>query len=258
LLGSETWIVLGAGAISAAVAAVIAWLIRKREFEPEDVTIGFLGPSLAAMYLLVLALAPAPATEWQTIGSAQQAAGSEAVAVRQLSWAATGLPPAAASRLREQVRDYATAVVSHDWPQMEHGTLDDRTEQDLSAMSTSLLQLNPATSAAATAQQYALAQVSAIASARAQREGDAQSELPAGLLAAVLATSVIMCVFPFAGGIRSAKVCITLASLQAALVTVGVVVVFQLNNPFTGPLATGPDSIASVASQIGTSQNVPG
>jgi hypothetical protein len=256
LLGSETWIVLGAGAISAAVAAVIAWLIRKREFEPEDVTIGFLGPSLAAMYLLVLALAPA--TEWQTIGSAQQAAGSEAVAVRQLSWAATGLPPAAASRLREQVRDYATAVVSHDWPQMEHGTLDDRTEQDLSAMSTSLLQLNPATSAAATAQQYALAQVSAIASARAQREGDAQSELPAGLLAAVLATSVIMCVFPFAGGIRSAKVCITLASLQAALVTVGVVVVFQLNNPFTGPLATGPDSIASVASQIGTSQNVPG
>jgi hypothetical protein len=56
LLGSETWIVLGAGAISATIAAVIAWLIRKRELEPEDVTIGFLGPSLAAMYLLVLAL----------------------------------------------------------------------------------------------------------------------------------------------------------------------------------------------------------
>lgn len=249
LRGSETWIILGTGAISAAVAAVIAWLIRKREFEPEDVTIGFLGPSLAAMYLLVLALALA--TEWQTIGSAQQAAGNEAVAVRQLYWAATGLPPAAASQLRTQVRDYAVTVVSHDWPQMEHGTLDDRSEQQLSAMSISLLKLNPSTSAAATAQQYALAQTSAITSARAQREGDAESELPAGLLAAVIGTSVIMCVFPFAGGIRSAKTSITLAALQAALVTIGVVVVFQLNNPFTGPLATGPDSIASVASQIG-------
>jgi hypothetical protein len=249
LLGSETWIVLGAGAISAVVAAVIAWLIRKRELEPEDVTIGFLGPSLAAMYLLVLALALA--TEWQTIGSAQQAVGNEAVAVRQLYWAATGLPPAAASRLREQVRDYTTAVIDHDWPQMQHGTLDGRSEQQLSVMSTSLLRLNPATSAAATAQQYALAQTSAIATARAQREGDSESELPAGLLAAVLATSVIMCVFPFAGGIKSAAISITMAAVQAALVTIGVVVVFQLNNPFTGPLATGPDPIASVASQTG-------
>jgi hypothetical protein len=34
LLGSKTWIALGAGAISAAVAAAIAWLIRKRELEP--------------------------------------------------------------------------------------------------------------------------------------------------------------------------------------------------------------------------------
>jgi len=252
LLGSETWIVLGVGALSAIIAAVIAWLLRKRELEPEDVTIGFLGPSLAAMYLLVLALALA--TEWQTIGSAQQAVGNEAVAVRQLYWAATGLPPAAANPLRTQVRDYTITVVDHDWPQMEHGTLDDRSEQQLSVMSTSLLKFNPATSAAATAQQYALAQTSAIASARAQRESDAESELPAGLLAAVIGTSVIMCVFPFAGGIRSAKVSITLAALQAALVTIGVVVVFQLNNPFTGPLGTGPDSIASVASQIGASQ----
>ena len=248
LLGSETWIILGAGAISATVAAVIAWLIRKRELEPEDVTIGFLGPSLAAMYLLVLALALA--TEWQTIGSAQ-AAGNEAVAVRQLYWAATGLPPAAASRLREQVRDYTTTVIDHDWPQMQHGTLDDRSEQQLSVMSTSLLRLNPATSTAATAQQYALVQTSAIATARAQRGGDAESELPTGLLAAVLATSVIMCVFPFAGGIKSAAISITMAALQAALVTIGVVVVFQLNNPFSGPLATGPDPIASVSSQLG-------
>lgn len=107
LLGPETWIVLAAGAVSAAIAAAIAWLVRKREFEPEDITIGFLGPSLAAMYLVVLAIALA--TEWQTIGSAQQqAAGNEAVAVRQLYWAASGLPPTSANQLRHQVRDYAS------------------------------------------------------------------------------------------------------------------------------------------------------
>jgi hypothetical protein len=249
LLSPETWIVLVAGAVSAAVAAAIAWLLRKREFEPEDVTIGFLGPSLAAMYLLVLAIALA--TEWQTIGSAQQAVGNEAVAVRQLGWAASGLPQAAANSLRAQVHEYAAMVVSHDWPEMERGALDDRTGQALMAMSTFLLRLNPASNAAVTAQQYALAQVSAMTSARAQREAAADSRLPAGLLAAAIATSAIMCMFPFAGGIRSAAACVALAALQAALVTVGVVVVFQLDNPFSGPLATSPAPMAAVAAQIG-------
>jgi hypothetical protein len=246
LLGPETWIVLVAGAIS---AATIAWLVRKRKFEPEDVTIGFLGPSLAAMYLLVLAIALA--SEWQTIGSAQQAAGNEAVAVRQLYWAASGLSPTAANHLREQVRDYATLVVRHDWPQMERGTLDDRSEQALTAVSTFLLKLNPASPAAATAQQYGLAQVSAMASARAERESAAETRLPAGLLAAAIATSAIVCLFPFAGGIRSSRMCVAVAALQAVLVAVGVVVIFQLNNPFSGPLATSPDPVAAVAALTG-------
>jgi hypothetical protein len=238
-----------AGVISAAVAVVIAWLVRHRKFEPEDVTIGFLGPSLAAMYLLVLVLSLA--TEWQAIGSAQQAVGNEAVAVRQLYWSASGLPPADASRLRAQARDYVATVISHDWPQMERGTLDDQSEQMLAAMSTFVLRINAVTSGAASAQQYALGQISAIVSARAQREADAETRLPGGLLAAVIATSIIVGVFPFAGGIRPAIACVSVAALQAALVTVGVIVVFQLNNPFSGPLATPPGPLASVATQIG-------
>jgi hypothetical protein len=119
------------------VAAAIAWYLRDHKREPEDVTLGFIGPSLAAMYLLVLALALA--TEWQTIGSAQQAVGNEAVAVRQIYWAASGLPPAAGNTLRAEVRGYVTTVVDHDWPEMERGTLDDASLSQLTAMSASPL-----------------------------------------------------------------------------------------------------------------------
>src|SRR5450631_4911851 len=122
-MGRETWLVLLAGAGAAGAAAAIAWFLRKREREPDDVTLGFVGPSLAAMYLLVLALALA--TEWQTIGSAQQAVGTEAVAVRQVYWAASGLPSAAGNTIKAQVRGYVTTVIDHDWPEMERGTLDD-------------------------------------------------------------------------------------------------------------------------------------
>ncbi len=247
--GQETWTVLLAGGISAVVAAGIAWFLRKREFEPEDVTIGFLGPSLAAMYLLVLALSLA--TEWQTIGSAQQAVGNEAVAVRQIYWAASGLPAPASSELETQVRGYLSTVIDHDWPQMQRGTLDDVSDQELSAMSTFVLRLNETSSGASNAQQYAISQLSVLASARAERASAAESRLPLGVLAAVLVTSLIVCVFPFAGGIRSDKVCLAIAGLQASLVTVTAMVVFQLDNPFTGPLATHPDPLMAVAALVG-------
>jgi hypothetical protein len=249
VLGRETWILLAAGVASAGLAGAIEWFSRHRKQEAEDVTLSFLGPSLAALYLLVLALALA--TEWQTIGSAQQAVSNEAVAVQQVYWAASGLPPAAAASLRGQVRGYLSTVLHHDWPEMEHGTLDNASLSQLTAMSTFTLRLNTSTSSAADAQDYATAELSALASARAQRQNAAESRLPIGLLAAVIATSAIVSVFPFAGGIKRARSPVSVAVLQAALIAIAVVVVFQLNNPFTGPLGTGPGPLATVAAGIG-------
>jgi amino acid transporter len=245
----ETWTILLAGAVSAAIAAGIAWFVRKRESEPEDVTIGFLGPSLAAMYLLVLALALA--TEWSTIGSAQQAVGNEAVAVRQIYWAAAGLPKPAADNLETQVDAYLGTVIHHDWPQMQRGTLDDRSDQQLTAMSTFILRLDETAPGASNAQQYAIAQLSALASARAQRASAAESRLPLGVLVAVLVTSLIVCLFPFVGGMKSDKVNVVIVILQTGLVAVTAMVVFQLDNPFTGPLATTPDPLTAVAALVG-------
>jgi Protein of unknown function (DUF4239) len=249
ILGRETWILLVTASASAGAATAIAWYLRNHKREPEDVTIGFIGPSLAAMYLLVLALALA--TEWQAIGSAQQAVGNEAVAVRQVYWAASGLPPTAGNALRAQVRGYVTTVIGHDWPEMERGTLDDASLKLLTAMSTSLLEVNTQTSRAANAQAYATGQLDALVTSRAQRQSAAESRLPIGVLVAVVMTSLIVGVFPFAGGIRSDRASISVAVLQAALVAVAALVVFQLNNPFTGPLSTGAGPISTVVAEIG-------
>jgi Protein of unknown function (DUF4239) len=248
-MGRETWMLLVAGAAAAGVAGAIAWFLRDREREPEDVTIGFIGPSLAAMYLLVLALALA--TEWQTIGSAQQAVGNEAVAVRQIYWAASGLPPAAGNTLRAQVRGYVTTVIDHDWPEMERGALDDASQKLLTAMSTSLLRVRTVTSRGANAQQYATSQLSALAASRAQRQSAAESRLPLGVLIAVIVTALIVGAFPFFTGIRPDTTSVSVAVVQAALVAIAAVVVFQLNNPFTGPLATGPGPISAAAAEVG-------
>jgi hypothetical protein len=239
-----------AGLLGAAAACLLGWALRRRKAEPEDVTLGFLGPSLAALYLLVLALSVA--AEWGTISDAHQAVTTEASATRQLYWSSAGLPAGAASTLKLQVREYASAVVNHDWPLMRHATLDDETLDMLGTMESTVLKINPPNAAASAAQEDALNQLGTLAAVRAQREDDASVRLPVGVLAGVVATSVVVALFPFAVGIRPTIPSIVLASTQAALVTIGVVVVFQLNHAYSGPLAVQPGPMVAVVQQIGT------
>lgn len=248
MFGRETVIVIIAAIAGAVIVFGVARWIRGRGGEPEDVTIGFLGPSLAALYLLVLALALA--TEWQTIGDAHQAASSEATAVRELYWSANGLPGGSAAVLRRDALDYANAVVSHDWPQMRRGHVDYTTASMLAAMNTYVLRLNPSNASVSAVQLDAISQIGNAESAREERVADAKMRLPTGLLAGVIATSVLVALFPFAGGLRTSGPDLALAAVQAALVTVGVLVVFQLNHPYSGPLAVGPGAMRSAISEL--------
>jgi hypothetical protein len=118
-------------------------------------------------------------------------------------------------------------------------------------MCTSLLQVNTATARATNAQEYATGQLSAVVAARAERQSATESRLPLGVLLAVIVTALIVGIFPFYSGIRSDKASVSVAVLQAALVAIAAVVVFQLNNPFTGPLATGSGPISAVAAEVG-------
>jgi hypothetical protein len=74
--------------------------------------------------------------------------------------------------------------------------------------------------------------------------------LPEGLLAAVIATSLVVGAFPFLCGMSSAKRSTVIAATQAALVGVAIVVVFQLNHVYSGPLAVSPAPMQSVLQQI--------
>lgn len=245
---SDTIVLMVAGLLGAGLAALLGWAMRRRKTEPEDVTLGFLGPSLAALYLLVLALALA--AEWGWISDAHQAVSTEASALRQLDWAAEGLPPGPAAALEADVRAYASAVVDHDWPQMRRGELDDQTLNLLGAMKTTVLKVNPPTAAASAAQTDALTQLTTLSTVRGQREDDTSAELPRGVLAGVIATSLVVALFPFAVGIRPVLPSIVLAAMQAALVVIGVVVVFQLDHPYSGPLAVQPAPVTELVGQL--------
>lgn len=248
MLHSETWIILGVGVICAIFAVVIARITVGRGKKPADVTIGFLGPSLAALYLLVLALSLA--TEWQTISNADQAVTSEASAARDLYWSTAGLTSSQQAFLQEHVRDYVKTVVDHDWPQMKQGSLDDTSLQQLVGINTYVLRSDPRNADAANSQLQAVTQLGTLFQVRSQREDAARQHLPLGLLAGVVATSLVVASFPFACGIGTHRGSIALAAVQAALVGIGVLVVLQLNHAYAGPLAVSPEPMQTLLQQF--------
>jgi hypothetical protein len=248
MLSSETLIISGIGAVCAILAILAARITAGRDKKPSEITIGFLGPSLAAVYLLVLALSLA--TEWQTISDAHQAATTEAAAVRGLYWSAAGLTPGQQTFLHDHVLAYARTVVGHDWPQMRGGKLDDQSEELLIGMNSYVLHSDPRNADASDSQIQAVNQLGTLFSARSQREDDAEQRLPPGLLAGVVATSLVVGTFPFAFGVGSHRASIALAAMQAALVGIGVVVVFQLNHAYTGPLAVTPAPMQAALQQL--------
>jgi Protein of unknown function (DUF4239) len=248
MLSSETWVLLRAGAACAILAVVAARIIADRGIQAEDVTIGFLGPSLAALYLLVLAVSLA--TEWQTIGDANQAVTSEASAVRELYWSAAGMAPAQQAFVQDHVRAYAMTVVDHDWPEMRRASLDNVSEQQLIVLNNYVLKINPQDAAATNAQLQATTQLGTLFSVHDQRDADASARLPAGLLGGVIATSLVVAMFPFACGVGSRPASVALAAVQAAMVGVGIVVVFQLNHVYSGPLGVSPGPMQAVLQQL--------
>src|SRR5580692_5327218 len=60
-------------------------------------------------------------TEWTTFSAASLNANLEASALRNIFRLSEGLPTQQRTQLEEQVRAYADAVVTQDWPQMAHG-----------------------------------------------------------------------------------------------------------------------------------------
>src|SRR5271155_4474410 len=62
-------------------------------------------------------------TEWTTFSAASLNANLEASALRSVFRLSEGLPAQQRTQLEEQVRAYADAVVTQDWPEMAHGEL---------------------------------------------------------------------------------------------------------------------------------------
>lgn len=188
---------------------------------------------------------------FDAVGAAQTTAYQEANGLVALSWAGDSLPEPARTQIHTLAEGYARTVINTEWPEMAAGdTVSD------SAWST-LVQLRQAIAAANTTSDWQNSQKAAAAEQlltvyqnRQQRLNDAGSGVSAVIWLALAAGAVLSLALPLLFGGPKIRAHILIVSTLSATLALLIFAIYQLQNPFAGGAAIGPDAFQSALDRL--------
>jgi hypothetical protein len=220
---------------------------RLRNGESNDVA-GIMLSAAVVAYSIAVGLCVI--TLWGKVDDAQRTTEAEATNLLALAGGSGVFGTAVQEQIRAGVIAYNTDVVDH-WSARIHGEASDAVRQDLGGLVTTVGALRPETEAQRAFVDNAVVRLGRAAELRAAAVDRAQEQqLPGVLWIAVLGGSVIVLGLSLTCGVRdSALQGILLAGLT---VTVGInlFLVVELNYPFYGDIAIGPDSYQDVVTTL--------
>ncbi|MEO5873537.1 MAG: hypothetical protein ABIS86_22375 [Streptosporangiaceae bacterium] len=207
---------------------------------PDGPTASHAGAMLSALFLLIFAIAII--IPWTVADSARQNTQVEAQALVEAYWSAGDLPAADAGAVRAGIGDYATFVVDTEWTALARGHLDDTGWTKLDGLRSQVDGLSYTDKELKATQDDVGTQLQSVYEARRQRAVDAQAGLPAGVLWLTVVTGIIIAAFPFLAGARPRGLVWVPWTVMVVCLTIGVVLVFAIDQAFSGPLGVGPDA----------------
>ncbi|MEV5408239.1 hypothetical protein AB0K60_05245 [Thermopolyspora sp. NPDC052614] len=238
---------------AAGVVAIAALVYRRRglgteDHEPSGATAGHAGAMLSALFLLSFAIAIV--VPWTAADVARQNTYTEGQAVVEAHWAAARLPAPLGPQVQSELREYVRFVLNRDWPLMVKGELDPEGGARIDRLRTQVAAFKTEDTDEQEAKGAVLEQVRGVAEARRVREADAKARPPAALLAMTVLTGVVVTVFPFMAGARPRGPAVVPLVVMAALLGIGVYMVFDIVSVFDGGLAVGPDAFTSALTEL--------
>lgn len=240
-------------AVVAAVGVVVAAALVFRVFgsgtddrDPGGTTAGHAGSMLSALFLVAFAIAIV--VPWTTADSARQNTYTESHEIVEAYWAASALPAPTGGQVQADLRAYVQLLTGREWRLMEQGHLSAEGEARLDAIRKEVMDFRVANGDQKDAQTAVLDHVQAMSAARSQRAMDAKTRPPIGLLWVTVLTGLVVLLFPFLAGARPRGAAILPLGVMAALLGLGIFLVFDISHVFSGALRVRPDAY-SIAQQ---------
>jgi hypothetical protein len=227
------------------------WLHRRvprwRKGESNDVA-GIMLSAAVVAYSIAVGLCVV--TLWGKVDEARGATEAEATNLLALVGGTGVFGTPVQEQIRAGVIAYNRDVVDN-WPQRIHGDASDAVRHDLSGLATTVGGLRPETHAQRAFVEDAVGRLAHAAELRATSVRLAQEQqLPGVLWIAVLGGSVIVLCLSLTCGVRDSAMRAVLLAGLTATVGINLFLVAELNYPFYGDVAIGPDSYQDVVTTL--------
>lgn len=226
---------LGAAAMALASHRFVPDQIRDDLREYSGLITGVSGTLFALTASLMIVSA------WNSIGDAKQNVSKEARAAMDVYWFARGLPAQPRATIQALVRDYVGMVVNEEWRLMaaEH-KLSESAWGRIMLWQVELAAIEPVTAGEITRYTHTLERNAVFVDARRIRQGQVMSSIPKPLWFALVVAGLFGLFLPVLVGAPNPLVHAVLAAAAAVIATFVLVLIAQLEHPFSGAVRVEP------------------
>ncbi|MFI5705685.1 hypothetical protein ACIA78_37310 [Streptomyces xanthochromogenes] len=228
--------------LGAGTAFLLTWALSRsaasKKAHLEAPALGFVGSATLALF--VLAAAFLVASSWQQRSTARDRTYQEARGLESAYAAAAALP--AGGHVRRTLRSYTREVAGPEWGLMRERQMSTRASGDLDQARRTAAVLPVTTDDQKTAKETLGTTLDTVAGLRNQRSSDMRWSMPDPILYALIATSLLVVLFPALVGINAGPRHMIVMVLLGAVLGFGVYLVSSLQHSFAPPLGFGPDA----------------
>ena len=239
-----SWLNLGIFLGALVVAGLAVHLVHKywshdKRRKHTDVA-GFIFAGVAVLYAVMLAFVVI--VGWENLGSARATTYREADQLANVYWISRTLPPPQGPAIDGLAVAYAHTVVGTEWPLMDRGETSPEAQAILNQLRDRVFAFQPRTGQQQALYEQALANVNDLSAARRDRLASMNDVVPEPLWVALIAGGVITVAFCLLFGVESQAVHIAMVAGIAALITISLLLVKDMQHPFAGDPHIGPEA----------------
>jgi hypothetical protein len=243
-------VILGCAALSVGGFLLLSRFVPHRWIVADADAAGALYATIGMVYAILVALGAIAV--WEPRAAAADNTEREATDLIETYWSARTLDPPDRTRIQGLVVRYTQEVINSEWRGLARKHTPSAGAQDLlNLLRSSAEGVEPATDQQAAALDHVLARISDAADARRARVSAADEGMPYPLWPILILGGIISIAFLYLFGLRRTFPNGLMMFTVGGMVALLLVVIYQLEYPFSRGLAIGPDAFQDVLTQLG-------
>lgn len=240
-----TGILVTGGAV-AVVAALITLADRyagDRRTADHDVASAIFS-MVGVLYAILLAFVVI--VVWEAFSAVSDHAQAEANHVSRIYFTSRALPEPQRSHLIGLANDYASTVVSQEWPAMRDGETSPQARVQVARMRTEAMSLRPADASQEILMAQTLDAINALVDARRMRTAAIDSPVPGIMWVGLIAGATIAIGFTFFFGYGRLGPQLLMVAGMTALLAFTLWLTYEMSYPYSGPTGVEPHAFRTI------------